>query len=308
MVLVGRLHEIGELEQLLELAAHGSGGVLALTGAAGSGKTALAQVAIDAARRRRFDVYRGASAGGQCGRLVWAQLLRDVGAADDLAARLLADPGPLDLDEAARQLASARRRLIVVDNLDRGGRDAIQLLSVLATRVVASSTAVIVTAGSSLGTGRELRLGGLSEDELALIVDELNPEARHALWVASRGLPGVARALAVGLARLGMEEDPQVYVALHAPSTAEFLEVDTDLIGLLEAAVLRARDDAARARVLARLAYELLGDASAGARRRGLIREAVDLARRVGDAQLLAEVLDARLHALWDQRRRRRND
>jgi hypothetical protein len=52
--------------------------------------------------------------------------------------------------------------------------------------------------------------------------------------------------------------------------------------------------------VLARLAYELLADASAGPRRRQLADQALRLARRVGDPQTAAEVLDRRLHALWD--------
>ena len=62
----------------------------------------------------------------------------------------------------------------------------------------------------------------------------------------------------------------------------------------------RARDDATRARILARLARELLGDASAGERRRALADEALRLARRAEDPGPLAEVLDARLYALWD--------
>src|SRR5205807_1799290 len=49
----------------------------------------------------------------------------------------------------------------------------------------------------------------------------------------------------------------------------------------------------------ARLARELLADASAGQRRRELIDEAVDLARRSGDRSVLADVLDARMNALW---------
>ncbi|MDP9796050.1 hypothetical protein J2S43_004562 [Catenuloplanes nepalensis] len=55
-----------------------------------------------------------------------------------------------------------------------------------------------------------------------------------------------------------------------------------------------------RARVLARLARELLGDPSAASRRRALIDEATALARVAGDPAATAEVLDCRLHALWD--------
>ena len=46
--------------------------------------------------------------------------------------------------------------------------------------------------------------------------------------------------------------------------------------------------------------YELLGETTAGPRRRALIDEALACAHRAADQQVLAEVLDARLHALWD--------
>lgn len=128
----------------------------------------------------------------------------------------------------------------------------------------------------------------------------MEPGVRHALWVASRGLPGVARSLAAGLAAGGEDVDPIVRMALHAPSRAEFLDVDTSLVRLLETAITRANGDGTRARLLARLARELLGDASAGSRRRALVDEAARLARGCGDPRTLAEVLDARLHALWD--------
>ena len=128
----------------------------------------------------------------------------------------------------------------------------------------------------------------------------LDAEAGHALWVASRGLPGVAQPLALELAGLGEHDDPVVHLALRAASAASFLDVDANLVRLLEAAVGRAVEGGTRARVLARLARELLGDASAAARRRALADEALRLARRAGDPGALAEVLDARLHALWD--------
>jgi hypothetical protein len=59
-----------------------------------------------------------------------------------------------------------------------------------------------------------------------------------------------------------------------------------DLVRLLEAAAGRAGDDGTCARVLARLAYELLSDASAGPRRRQLADQALRLARRVGTHRL----------------------
>jgi len=290
-----------QIGRLLERAGAGAGGLLVLVGPAGSGKTAMAEAAAGEARRRGFEVLRASPAGGQPGRLVWAQLLRDAGAPDELAAGLVGrDAGLLDLDSAARHLVSGSARLIVVDDVDRGGPDAVEVLSVMAVRCAAAATAVIATTAAPLGLGPELRLGGLSEDDLAVATGGLDAEAGHALWVASRGLPGVARRLADELADLGEHDDPVVHLALRAPSSATFLDVDTNLVRLLEVAVGRADNDGIRARVLARLARELLGDASASARRRALADDALRLARRTADPGALAEVLDARLHALWD--------
>ena len=297
----GRGLQLAAVGRLLDRAANGAGGVLVLVGPAGSGKTAMAEVAAGEARHRRLDVLRASPAEGQSGRLVWAQLLRDAGAPDDLAADLAdGDAGWLDLDSAARYLVSGSPRLIVVDDVDRGGPDAVEMLSVVAARCAAAATAVIATAAAPLGLGPEVRLGGLSEQDLAAAVGELDARAGHALWVASRGLPGVARRLARDLAGLKDHEDPVVHLALHAPSRTAFLDVDANLVRLLETAAGRAGDDATRARLLARLARELLGDASAAPRRRALADEALRLARGAADPGTLAEVLDARLHALWD--------
>ena len=297
----GRRRELEQIGRLLDRAELGAGGVLVIVGPAGSGKTEMVEAAAQEARRRGLEVLRASPAGGQPGRLVWAQLLRDTGAPDGLAAGLVADDaGPLDLDSAARHLVSGSARLIVVDDVDRGGPDAVEVLAVLAARCAAAATAVIATAATPLGLGPELRLGGLSEQDLAAALGGLDAEAGYALWVASRGFPGIARQLADELTDLGKHDDPVVHLALRVPSTAAFLDVDTSLIRLLEAAADSAADDGLRARVLARLARELLGDASAASRRRALAAAALRLAHRAADPGALADVLDARLHALWD--------
>lgn len=300
MALVGRAPELGAIELLLARAAAATGDLIVVVGPPGSGKTALGHAALQLARDRQFEIAHASPAVGQPGRLLWAQLLRDLGAADSEASRLMGDGGALELDRAARILASTRPRLIVVDDIDRGGAEAVDVLFVLAARLGASSTAVMVTATKPLGVGRELRLAGLSEHRLGELLDEHRPDALHALWVASRGMPGVAHELATELRALGDDRDPIVDLAMRATSTAGFLDVDVSLIALLETAMGRSDDDATEARVLARLARELLGDASAGVRRRQLVDEALERARRSGDAAALAEVLDARLHALWD--------
>src|SRR5215472_2308736 len=300
MALVGRRREMAEAGRLLESAAGGRGGVLAVTGPPGSGRSELAAAIAAEAARRGFEVLRAAVLRGQPGQLVWARLLRDAGAPEDLAARVLGESGPLDLDAVAGALTAGNRRLLVIDDLDHSGPEALQVLQAVAARAAGSSTVVMVISVLPPGFGTELRLGGLSEEELAAVASDVPPEAQHGLWLASGGLPRAAISLAAELAACRDEVDPLVHLALTAPSRAEFLDVDAGLVRLLEMAIRRAPDEATRARLLARLAHEMLGDASAGPRRRALADEALKLARDSGEPQLLAEVLDARLHALWD--------
>jgi hypothetical protein len=293
---------MAEVRRLLDSAADGRGGVLAITGPPGSGRTELAAAAAREGGRRGFEVLRAAVIRGQPGPLVWARLLADAGAPDDLAARVLGNAGPLALDSVAPVLGGGNQRLLVIDDIDHGGAAAVGVLQMVAARAATASSAVVVISVLPPGVGTELRLGGLSEDELAAVLPDLAPRARHGVWLASGGLPGVARSLAADLAAsTGIDKtSPLVRLALTAPSQAEFLDVDTGLVRLLELAVPQAPDDSTKARLLARLAHELLGDSSAGPRRRALADEALKLARDCGEPQVLAEVLDARLHALWD--------
>jgi tetratricopeptide (TPR) repeat protein len=297
--LLERRYVLDEVASLLDRAGSGSGDVLVVAGPTGSGRTALADAAVEQARRGGFEVLRGTPVAGRAGRWVWAQLVREAGGTDELAASLLAEPGDFDLDGAAVALCSGPCRLIVVDDVDRGGPDAVALLAVLAGRVVAVSVAVLVTSRTPLGIGGEAWLGPLSPDAIGVMTGEKRPEVRHALWLGSRGLPGPARALAATLdADAG--SDPVVALALAAVSGEEFLAVDTGLVRLLETALSRVADDRARSQLLARLAHALLGESGAADRRRALVEEGLVLARRCGDRAVLAEVLDARLHALWD--------
>jgi AAA ATPase domain len=300
VALVGRRRELQEIDRLLDRAETGSGGLLVLAGPSGSGRTALAREAVERARHRGLDVFPASSVGERPGLWPWAQVLRDIGARDELATRLLDDPGPLDLDAAASALCSGSRRLLIVDDADRGGSQAVELLAVLAGRVVVGPTAMICTSTAPLGIGRELRLGALTPAQVGSATGERRTDVRDALWLLSRGLPGPARLMAGRLAAMAPEDDLVVQLALLAESTEGFLDVDTGLVRLLETALLRTSADGLRARLLARLAHALLGDAAAVERRRALVDDALALARRSDDSAALAEVLDARLHALWD--------
>lgn len=308
---VGRGRELRALDELLDRAERGAGALAVVSGPSGAGKTTLLDVAADRARTRGFEVLRGTPVG----ELMWTQLLRDAGGPDELATRLLAAPTPLDLDDAARRLVSNTPRLIViddvddlddvddVDDVDSVSSTSSTLLHALAGRVGAGSTVVLVSSTVGLGIGRDLRLGSLSEPDLALLLAEVgvvDPGAVRSLLVASRGLPGVARAFAAELTGLPADVDPILHLALNVVTeTSGFLIVDGAVLRLLELAVDRATDDATKALVLAKLARELLGDATSFARRRALVDEAEELARRQGDPRVLGEVLDARLHAIW---------
>ncbi len=300
MSLVGRDRELAAIGVLLDQAAAGTGGVLTIYGPSGAGKTALAEAAAEEGRRRGFAVGRAAAAAIGPARMAWAQLIRQTGGPAAVASRLLEEATPAALEEAAEALVSLTPRLIVVDDLDRGHQGALEFLPVLAGRVGGSSTAVIVTASAPSGTGQETRLGPLGEEDLGAAVGESRPEVRRALWLASGGLPGPALSLAGRLAGLDPGADPVVHLALSAPSQLVFLAIDPPLIRLLETAIGREADGPLRARLLARLARELLADPAAGRRRRALVDEALALARAAAEPAVLAEVLDARLHALWD--------
>jgi hypothetical protein len=259
---VGRRRELAVISRLLDDVCAGSSGLVVVTGPAGSGRTTMVDAAVGLAGARALSVVRVGS-----GPAVWAQLAGS---------------------------AHAVRTLIVVDDIDRAGPEVADRLSGLSI----GSSAVIVTASQALGVGVEVRLGPLTAAEIAAIAD-VDADTGEALWLVSSGLPGPARALA---ARLD-GSDPYTFLALHAPSRAEFLDVDDGLVRVIETAVERAGDDSdVRARLLARLASELLGDTLAAPRRRALADEALAAARRSGRPLTIAAVLDARLHALWDTR------
>ena len=88
----------------------------------------------------------------------------------------------------------------MIDDIDHGGAAALRLLETVAARAAAASTAVVVTSMLPLGVGTQLRLTGLSQDELAAVLPGLAPQDRRAVWLAAAGLPGVARSLAADLA------------------------------------------------------------------------------------------------------------
>jgi len=184
-------------------------------------------------------------------------------------------------------------RLVILDDLPPAAATADL------DRLVLGGAAVLATTRAATGSGRHLFLAPLTEAELASLLPGRPPETVHAVWLLTAGWPGPALDLAAAVPR-DSGADAVVELALSTPSRGEFLVLDTALIRLLEEAASRSSPPATRARVLVRLAGELLGDPSAAARRRELVDEAVRLAEATDDPRTLAEVLDGRLHGLWD--------
>ena len=277
----------------------------------GGGATA---VATDIARRARADGTRVVWATAVPTRprsFVWAQVVLEAGGDEQLATEVTARPSGAAVEQVLALLAADPPTVVVVDGIAgqperREPRpahvpheDGLELLVELAARLPSTSSFLLLTATQSLGVGTEVRLGPLGPDDFAALFPGMPAEVRQAVWIASRGLPGVAVRIALEIDASGTT-DPVAHVALHHASRARFLDVDPALIELLEAAVAGAKEPAVRARLLSRLARELLGDASSEARRRQLVDDALRLARESGDRVAIADALDARLHALWD--------
>lgn len=263
--LIGRDRELRALADLLDRLRAGRGERLVVTGPPGAGKTALLVAAAELAADRGIRVVRVAGGGEP----------------------FTPPEAPPPPDEPL---------LLLADAGDAGETDS-EWPDIAA---LPGPCALLAAARTRVGDGAELRLGGLAGTEFAALVPGLSPDAVHALWLASGGLPGRALLLAGRLEGLRSDEDPVVALAIGAPSRTMFLELDLGLVRLLESAAQRPTPSAVRARVLARLARELLADPSAADRRRELADTATGLARESGDPGTIAEVLDSRLHALWD--------
>lgn len=227
-------------------------------------------------------------------------------AAADLAAERGVPVSWLTPDEAAPAIAAAVGPcLLLIDDLDR---DASRGTDVLVEPLPAGVT-LLATARDSIAQAAELRLRALTEAEMADVLPELPADAVHGLWLLSAGLPGHACELADDMA--GTDGLAVLTLALSGQSRSEFLRPDIGLIRLLEESVEAVLPPTVRARVLARLARELLADPSAAPRRRELADEAAaDAEHAAADgsaatAGVLAEVLDSRLHAVGSGRGRR---
>jgi len=260
---VGRQAAQAEVGRRLVRAAERDGSILCVIGPPGSGRTAILEDAVGEAQCCGFEVVR-------------------------------ADPGDLIA------LDSPTPRLVIIDDADAPDDPAVAWLRELENRLVGRTALALVALGNSIGMRSELQLAPLTRAEIGEMFPVLGPDAQKALHLASGGLPGPVTSLASVLAVSGPGADPVVTLALAATSSTSFLAVDPTLIRLLETAAARHCGHGDRARLLARLARELLADSTAAGRRRALLDEALSAARSSADPRVVAEVLDARIYALWD--------
>src|SRR5262249_52073492 len=273
-----------------------------LHGVAGSGRTVLLDFAAAAAAGRGIRVVRTSATGASdsTNPIGWARVIRDAGGHEDDVAALVAGPSPLELDAICARLLALGPQLIAIDDIDRDGDRALEVLRVIQSRAAANSSAVIVTSTAPLGVGTELALGPLDEPDIRLLGAGLPDDVSHGVWAASRGNAAAAASMLAHVAQLAPGVDPIVALALGLERPTEVLDVDPATVALVELALTRTDNAIDRSVLLAALAYQLMGDTSTLARRQELIAAAEELARAAGDDCALARVLDARLHALWD--------
>jgi tetratricopeptide (TPR) repeat protein len=196
---VGRDRELRELENGLESAIAGRGGLLLISGDPGIGKTRLCEELVDRAAARGVQVAwaRCWEAGSQPAFWFWEQLLGQLsdnplpaphpgGTAEDPdVARLRYFD---DMVDRVRRVASAAPLVLVVDDLHWADVASIRMLAYLASQlrdipalVLASTRDVDATPGSAAGdaigllarSAGHVRLSGLDAGEIHALIDSM---------------------------------------------------------------------------------------------------------------------------------------
>lgn len=304
---------MSQVAGILAGAASGSGSLVMVVGGPASGKTRFAQEAVVTARQRgaRIVWVTCEPALSVPGYWPWAQCLRQLGpSGQQLAARIVDEDAGLDgelalFDAVTRVLVGEPEpTLVVLDDLHGADDGSRRLLAFLGRRLVVSHLIVLATIEPAAGeVGEELV-------RLAKVIDLHGGNRVETLLALGQqrwgeGDLAAGQAIfdeAVELARSAGDAEGLVAVALGLPSSAGFLDVDMGLVRLIEdaLAVVPAHDRCNRARLLARLSMELLGDRGSDPRRRQLADDALELARQVDDPGCVGFALHARQHALWE--------
>ncbi len=232
-MLVGRDRERGAIERVLERARSGESATLALLGEPGIGKTALLQHAEGRARGMQLLRARGVESEAQIPFASLLELLRPaLGLLDRIPEpQALALQGALALRPARTQerfavgaatlslLATYAERgavAVLVDDAQWLDGPSAEAMRFAVRRLVADPIAVLlgVREGEpSLLDGADLptvRIGGLSREEAASLLDWLAPDAAARLHDATAGNP-------LGLIELGREADELALAPAGAP-------------------------------------------------------------------------------------------
>jgi DNA-binding SARP family transcriptional activator len=217
---VGRVDELAELETVAGAAAADGPRLLLLSGAAGAGKTALAQRLADRLAASGWTVAWGTSPelAGAPAAWPWAQMRDQLGiveaedAPDDPVAARFHRSSSIASALAAR--SSGHPILLVFDDLHWADEETFELLSTLAAErglgrvlILAAHRSTDVTPGLAATLGRVARaeptrlyLGGLTEAQTGELVESLSereiaPEQLRLLHSRSGGNPFLAREL-----------------------------------------------------------------------------------------------------------------
>ena len=232
-MLVGRDRERGAIERVLECARSGASATLALLGEPGIGKTALLQHAEGRARGMQLLRARGVESEAQIPFASLLELLRPaLGVLDRIPEpQALALQGALALRPARAQerfaVGAATLSLlatyaeqgavaVLVDDAQWLDGPSAEAMRFAVRRLVADPIAVLVAVREgepSLLDGADLptvRVGGLSREEAASLLDSLAPDAAARLHDATAGNP-------LGLIELSGEADELALAPAGAP-------------------------------------------------------------------------------------------
>lgn len=176
-VCVGRAEQLSRLQSAWGAARAGAGGLLAVTGPEGAGKTRLiAELAVALHRDGAVIAYGRCDAAHRTARAVCDQTLRSVGGSL-LAAQATAGAGlPLGV-AVARQLAAwaaARPVLVVFDDLDQADADVLAVAHDIAGGVAGTGVLVVATFRTdnddpTPAMANRIALAGLPRDDVALV-------------------------------------------------------------------------------------------------------------------------------------------
>ncbi|HJW58061.1 MAG TPA: AAA family ATPase, partial [Actinomycetota bacterium] len=295
--LVGRDQPLAELQALVEAALASRGGLVALTGEAGIGKTTLATAAADHAEQRGATVVWGACWEGAPPFWPWLEVLAALGARVDLqGGERLRPPSAAAarferfsaVSGALLEAAGSRPLVVVLDDLHWADPASVELAAFHARRVRRSSQLLVVTyrdvevaPGDPLAgpiarleaEGRTLPLGGLDAPQVAQVLagvtgGEPDPELGASVRRRTGGNPFLVQQVGrLLVAHPGASEIPH---GVRDPILRRLAALGDPCLRLLEAASVLGPD--LRPEVLAAVSGQptgtvlaLLGEA-AGAR------------------------------------------